>query len=81
MMEKQMLVWVAITTFIVAPLSFAAPLVKETTPGGKSVKQKQNLPSFNTVNLSGVGNLYIKQSDQESLEVEADTKNDTPDHR
>jgi len=38
----------------------------------KPVAKKQDLQHFDTINLSGVGNLYIKQSDQENFTLEAD---------
>lgn len=41
--------------------------------GDKSVgKKSQSLGYFNTVNLSGIGNLYIKQTDKPDFTVEAE---------
>jgi hypothetical protein len=38
----------------------------------KGVEAKKNLGYFNKINLSGIGDLYIKQSEEESFTVEAE---------
>ncbi len=46
----------------------------DATADPKNIAKKKDLPYFNSINLGGVGDLHIKQADQQSLIVEADEK-------
>jgi hypothetical protein len=64
----------------VLSLLLNSPLMADPTPTSqttkvaisKAVDEKKNLGYFNKINLSGIGDLYIKQSAEESFTVEAE---------
>jgi len=64
-MQKRILVLMTLLCFVQMP-SFADKAATQTIP------KKQELQHFDTINLSGVGNLYIKQTDQENFTMEAE---------
>ncbi|HXH54844.1 MAG TPA: head GIN domain-containing protein [Gammaproteobacteria bacterium] len=77
-MKKRILVClVLLLCFVQAPL-FADDAAKKTDDAKadgsatKTIPKKQDLPHFDTIHLSGVGNLYIKQTDQENFTMEAE---------
>ncbi len=72
-MRKRILIGlVFLLCFVQMPL-FADDVTKKTdNTATKTTPKKQELQHFDTINLSGVGNLYIKQTDQENFTMEAD---------
>lgn len=66
-MKKRILVWLVSLLCFMPTCSFA-----EDAAASKPVAKKQDLQHFDTINLSGVGNLYIKQTDEENFTMEAD---------
>lgn len=67
-MKKRILVWLMSFLCFMPTCSFA----EDAAALPKPVAKKQDLQHFNTINLSGVGNLYIKQTDEENFTMEAD---------
>jgi hypothetical protein len=68
-MKRWVLVWLFILGYFVPMLSFADDAA---TKAAAKKQEKQDLQHFDTINLSGVGNLYIKQTDEENFTMEAD---------
>ncbi|HQZ87721.1 MAG TPA: head GIN domain-containing protein [Gammaproteobacteria bacterium] len=72
-MQKRILVWLILLLCFVQMPSFADDAEKKTDNSEtKTIPKKQDLQHFDKINLSGVGNLYIKQTDQENFTMEAD---------
>ncbi|HEV2523892.1 MAG TPA: head GIN domain-containing protein, partial [Gammaproteobacteria bacterium] len=65
-MKQRILVWLILLLGFVQMPSFADDAATKTLP------KKQELQHFDTISLSGVGNLYVKQTDEESFTMEAD---------
>lgn len=61
-------IWV----ILICCLSIVPPCSSADKTPAKPASKKQDLQHFDTINLSGVGNLYIKQTDQENFTLEAD---------
>lgn len=59
-------------TCLISLLSFIPVCSFADDAAAKAVTKKQDLQHFDTISLSGVGNLYIKQTDQENFTLEAD---------
>src|SRR5690349_11249963 len=57
---------------LISLLSFIPVCSFADDTAAKAVTKKQDLQHFDTISLSGVGNLYIKQADQENFTLEAD---------
>jgi len=77
-MKKRILAWlILLLCFVQMPL-FADDAAKKPddakadNAATKTIPKKQDLQHFEMINLSGVGNLYIKQTDQENFTMEAD---------
>lgn len=70
-MKKWILIWLFFLCSFVQIPSFADD-AKTDNAAAKATAKKQDLQHFDTISLSGVGNLYIKQTDQENFTMEAD---------
>ena len=70
---KHYSIWVALIVLIVASLACDIPLGVRTVRGsGNVVTEARELSGFDSVVLSGVGQVIITQSDEESLTIETD---------
>lgn len=69
-MERKNFGWLVI--FLVSSVLGFAVYADQDKPKDNSKKEVTNLPPFNAVSLSGVGNLYITQSNEQGFEVEAE---------
>ena len=70
---KQHSIWVALIVLIVASLACDIPLGVRTVRGsGNVVTEARELSGFDSVVLSGVGQVIITQGDEESLTIETD---------
>jgi len=74
MMERKKMIGVGLWLLSLFPIAGVAAEAKtdKKAASSKITAEKHNLEHFTMINLSGVGDLYIKQSDQENLTVEAD---------
>jgi len=70
---KRHSIWVALIVLITASLACAIPLGVNTVRGsGNVVTEAREVSGFESVALSGVGQVIITQGDEESLTIETD---------
>ncbi len=70
-MQKWILIWLFFLCSVVQIPVFADD-AKTNDTVTKAAAKKQDLQHFDAISLSGIGNLYIKQTDQENFTMEAD---------
>jgi hypothetical protein len=70
---KRHLIWVALIVLIAASLACDIPLGVKTVRGsGNVVTEEREVSGFDSIVLSGVGQVIITQGDDESLTIETD---------
>ncbi len=70
---KRHMIWVALIVLIAASLACDIPLGVKTVRGsGNVVTEEREVSGFESVALSGVGQVIITQGDEESLTIETD---------
>ena len=73
MTGKKQILLLVFSTFFVSNILFANEIKKsDKVDIGRGVTQGHELQPFDTINMSGLGALYIKQSATQSFSVEAD---------
>lgn len=72
MKHKLIILWVTLGFGFIPPLVFGADATQPPSNAKSGMSQPQKLQTFDSINISGIGHLYITQSNEESFTVEAD---------
>ncbi len=72
MRKKELILMIILLSGFLSNIVFSKEVKKsDTVNAGTGVTQTHELEPFDTINLSGMGNLYIKQSEVQSFSVDA----------